>query len=80
MGTMRRVERDVSAATACGFRPRKEVMMSGEQADRRAELIRVAAIGDKAVGEVEGHLWSEDGVSRRDEGTSSSMTSRRAQR
>lgn len=46
MGTMRRVERDVSAATACGFRPRKEVMMSGEQADRRAELIRVAA-GDE---------------------------------
>lgn len=37
-------------------------------------------IGDKAVGEVEGHLWSEDGVSMRDEGTSSSMTSRRAQR
>jgi hypothetical protein len=42
-GTTRRLESVVSAVTEWGFRPRKEVMMSGERAESRAELIRVAA-------------------------------------
>ena len=40
----------MSAATEWGFRPRKEVMMSGERAERRADPIRAAAGKDTSMG------------------------------